>query len=159
MALLPESDLVGAPDVDHAPHHEEVHTLHNRLITTTDVEIGDVPRRTALTETPNSVAYRSVGYTHAQQVLTVTHSVAGALDITVTRSTKVVKVSATADIVGIGVTGITTLGEGYASFQVILTAGAAISVAFPGSTLHGTPPSSMASGESTIFDYIDDNPT
>ena len=155
---LPETGLEGGSVADHVSHTEQLHQLFNRL-TGSPAAVGDVPRRLSVVEVPGSIEYRPANYTYIHNVLSINHGIAGLLTIEVERGTKVVKVNATNHITGVNLSGMTNLGVGYAEVRVIITAGANITLSLGTATVHGSPPATLADGEQTIFDLIDDDPT
>jgi hypothetical protein len=147
---LPESGLAGLTKAQHEDHHELLHDLANKLVT--DAQVGDVAMKVVDGATVGAVAPTQPHYIHNEQVLLITHSVAGALTINLTRFTRKVVVTASANITSLAVNNLALVGEGYAEVDVWIYATTSISLAFGAAVIAAPgPPASLAAGVRGLF--------
>lgn len=144
---LPEIDLSALTTADHTAHHVAIHDLLNRLLT--DAAVGDVLTKLAAGSALATVGPAQAGHIYNNQVVTVSHTVAGPLVINCTAQTRVVLVTASANIVGLTVNNLALLGDGYAEVRIRIQAAAGITVAATPTNIEvamGTVPTTMATG-------------
>lgn len=147
---LPETGLVGLTKAEHEDHHEALHDLANKLVT--DAQVGDVAMKVVAGSTVGTVAPTQPHYIHNEQVLAVAHSSPGVLTITCSRFTRVVVVTASANITGLVVNSLNLVGAGYAHVDVWIYASAGITLSFAGSVIAApAPPGTLASGARGLF--------
>jgi hypothetical protein len=135
---------------EHEDNHEALHDLANKLVT--DAQVGDVATKVVTGSTVGTIAPIQPHYIHNEQVLQLTHSAVGVLTINCTRFTRVVVVTASANITGLVVNNLQLVGEGYGHVDVWIYATVGISLSFAGSVISApAPPATLASGARGLF--------
>lgn len=142
---LPEGDLT----TDHITHHTTLHDLLNLL--GPDITAAGRVLMVESLGTPNAVGGRSPMELMTGHLLTVTHSVAGALTIPLARETRAVVVTASANITSGVITNGSLAGDWF-ELPVLLKATASITVDLTGITTVGPAvPGSMVNTDAVPF--------
>ena len=149
---LPETDLGPLTANDHEAHHVTIHDVLNRLLVDAD-KVGDTLMKTASGTGAGTVGAAQPHYVWPNQVVEVTHSVAGALALAAARDTRAIKVTASANITSLTVGGLELIGDGFSTVWVQIEATAAITLALVSAsfTIVGTAPTALANGETAQF--------
>jgi hypothetical protein len=146
LPTLPETDLDTTHDDDHIDHHGLIHAIANRLLDATGA--GDALTKTAATETLASLTAIQPHYVLSAQTLDHAHTVAGAVGVTITAATRVVRVTASANITGLTITGHDLIGLTHSELRILIEATASINVDLSGvDHIIGTVPATMVNGD------------
>ena len=148
MPQLPVSGLGGAPVNDHIVHHEALHAFYN-LSEIPGTATGSVLMRTDVGDWNVHQPFQ----TFAAHTLVHSHSVAGVATIPVGFTIKAIRINASANITGLSIPGFNTANYGpWGSIWVRVVASTAITLAFTGSNVVGSPVAALGTGQSTVFE-------
>lgn len=124
----------------------------NQVLVDSD-KVGDCLMKVTTGTDPTSVGAAQPQFTWANQVRPISHDTAGVLQFAVGRDTKVVDVTASANITGLDVIAMELLGDTFGRVIVRVTATAAISVQLGGGLFDaiGDIPATLAVGQ--VFQF------
>lgn len=153
MPYFPVSGLESLDVTAHKGHHSDIHDILNIPIDAG--EIGATLVKVGSGATPAALGGIHPHYNLPNHRKAHTHSAAGVLSFAVDSGTRVVDVTASANITGLSVAGMELLGGPYGRIIVRLSATASITVDLSGvGEVTATYPSSMASGQTISGFYI-----